>query len=181
MLNYYFRIKVFVISPKDGRFIIEIIQIKWEGPFRIEDLRALNNHETDYGIYQIYGNHFVYGENVLLYIGKANEQTFYTRITQHSYWLENHFFIYVGRLIGKTTPSYELWGNKLDAVEQLLINIHAPAYNTANINSVNVDKVGHIHILNVGEYKSLLPEVSGTRWLREEEMLTEDVYRYKEE
>ena len=64
-------------------------------------------------------------------------------------------------------------------MEQLLINIHALAYNTANINSVNVDKVGHLHILNFGKYKSLLPEVSGTRWLREEEMLTEDIYRYK--
>lgn len=48
---------------------VEVIQLKWEGPFRIEDLRSLNNYETDYGIYQIYGNHLVYGENVLLYIG----------------------------------------------------------------------------------------------------------------
>lgn len=158
---------------------VEVIQLKWEGPFRIEDLRALNNYETDYGIYQIYGNHLVYGENVLLYIGHANEQTFYTRITQHSYWLENHFIIYIGRLSGQVTPSHEIWHDKISAVDQLLIHIHAPAYNTANINSVNIDKVGHLHILNVGKYKSLLPEVSGTRWLREEEMLTEDVYRYK--
>src|SRR5699024_4002576 len=140
---------------------------------------SINNYEIDYGIYQIYGNHIVYGENVLLYIGQANEQTFYTRITQHAYWLENHFSFYIGRLIGQLTPSYEKW-HKISAAEQLLINIHAPAYNTANINSVYVDKVGHLHILNVVKYKSLLPEVSGTRWLREEEMLTEDVYRYKE-
>lgn len=53
--------------------VIEVIQIKWESPFRIDDL---NDDEIDYGIYQIYGNHLVYGENVLLYIGQANEQTF---------------------------------------------------------------------------------------------------------
>lgn len=29
---------------------VEVIQLKWEGPFRIEDLRALNNYETDYGM-----------------------------------------------------------------------------------------------------------------------------------
>ena len=160
--------------------VIEVIQIKWGGPFFIEDLKSLNDDEIDYGIYQIYGNHLVYGENVLLYIGQANEQTFFTRIRQHYYWLEDEFSFYIGRLSGQVTPSHEIWHDKISAVEQLLIHIHAPAYNTANINSVNIAKVGHLHILNVGKYKSLLPEVSGTRWLREEEMLTEDVYRYKE-
>lgn len=61
---------------------VEVIQLKCEGPFRIEDLRSLNNYETDYGIYQIYGTHLISEENVLLYIGQVNEQTFYTRITQ---------------------------------------------------------------------------------------------------
>jgi len=56
--------------------VIEVIQIKWESPFRIDDLKSLNDDEIDHGIYQIYGNHLVYGENVLLYIGQANEQTF---------------------------------------------------------------------------------------------------------
>jgi|SRR5699024_6334487 len=160
---------------------MEVIQIKWEGPFCIEDLISLNNYETDYGIYQIYGNHLVYGEHVLLYIGQANQQSFYKRLTQHADWLENHFSFYIGRLNGQITPSYDKWYEKICVAEQLLINIHAPAYNIANINSVNLDKVGHIHILNIGKYKSLLPEVSGTRWLWEEEMLTEDVYRYKDE
>lgn len=160
---------------------MEVIQIKWVGPFRIESLKSLNNDEIDYGIYQIYGNHLVYGDNVLLYIGQANEQTFYTRIMQHSYWLESHFSFFVGRLSGSVTPSHEIWHDKISAVEQLLINIHAPAYNTANISSVNEEKVGHLHILNVGEYKSLLPEVSGTRWSREAELLADEVYRYRKE
>ncbi|WP_276646020.1 hypothetical protein [Globicatella sulfidifaciens] len=160
--------------------VIEVIQIKWEGPFFIEDLKSLNNDKIDYGIYQIYGNHLVYGENVLLYIGQANEQTFFTRIRQHYYWLEDDFSFYIGRLSGQDTPSYEIWHNKISAAEQLLIHIHAPSYNTANINSVNADIVGHIHIFNIGKYKSLLPEVSGRRWLKEIEMLSDNVYRYNE-
>lgn len=56
-------------------------------------------------------------------------------------------------------------GEVISATEQLLINVHAPAYNTSIINSFNESKVGHIHILNLGEYKNFLPEVSGTRWL----------------
>src|SRR5699024_7619716 len=122
------------MNSKNELIKMEVIQIKWEGPFFIEDLKSLNNYEIDYGIYQIYGNHIVYGENVLLYIGQANEQTFYTRITQHAYWLENHFSFYIGRLIGQLTPSYEKW-HKISAAEQLLITIHAPAYNTATMNS----------------------------------------------
>lgn len=144
-------------------------------------MKTLNNDEIDYGIYQIYGNHLVYGDNVLLYIGQANEQTFYTRITQTAYWLEKHFSFYIGRISGQFTPSYEIWHDQISAAEQLLINIHAPAYNTANINSFNEDKVRNLHILNVGEYKGLLPEVSGTRWLGEDKLLAEDFYRYKEE
>lgn len=71
--------------------VIEVVQINWEGPFSIDYLKSLNNNETNYGVYQIYGNHLVYGKNVLLYIEQANEQTFYTRLTNTPYWLEDHF------------------------------------------------------------------------------------------
>ena len=68
----------------------------------------------------------------------------------------------------------------MSAAEQLLWHIHAPSYNTANINSVNANIVGHLHIFNIGKYKSLLPEVSGKRWLKEIEMLADGAYRYNE-
>ncbi|MES5869165.1 hypothetical protein [Bacillus cereus group sp. RP32] len=46
-----------------------LIQILLDGPYSITDLVKLKNEEIDYGIYQIYGNHPVYGNDVLLYIG----------------------------------------------------------------------------------------------------------------
>ena len=58
----------------------EIIHIDWDGPYRIEEINELNDEKKDYGIYQIYGTHPVYGSNVLLYIGKADQQTFGARI-----------------------------------------------------------------------------------------------------
>lgn len=163
---------------KDNR---HIVQIKWEGPFTLNELTALNNAEIDYGVYQIYGKHPVYGDNALLYIGQANQQTFCTRITQHSYWLEDDFSIYVGRLSGANTPSYDTWYDQIDLAEQLLIYVHTPAYNTMNINSINESKVEHVHVLNFGKYKGLLPEVSGLRWINELDLLSDRLYRYKEE
>lgn len=51
------------------RIKTSLIQILWDGPYSITDLVKLKNEEIDYGIYQIYGNHPVYGNDVLLYIG----------------------------------------------------------------------------------------------------------------
>jgi hypothetical protein len=39
--------------------------------------------EDDYGLYQIYAHHLVFGSGALVYIGKAQEQTFGVRIAQH--------------------------------------------------------------------------------------------------
>jgi hypothetical protein len=50
--------------------IIErIIHIEWEGPYSLSQLDTLNDLRKDYGLYQIYGHHPIYGSNVLLYIG----------------------------------------------------------------------------------------------------------------
>lgn len=153
-----------------------LIQLKWEGSYKFTDLPSLNNEETDYGIYQIYGNHTVYGDNVLLYIGQANQQTFRTRIMQHSYWFEDNFSIYVGRLSGPHTPTDDIWANEIKFVESLLIHVHSPAYNTMNINSINYSELEHIHVLNLGQYRSLLPELSGTRWISKL-YKQDDIYR----
>lgn len=114
-----------------------LIQIQWDGPYKLADLSSLKDEETDYGIYQIYGKHIVYGENVLLYIGQANQQTFGTRIMQHSYWFEDDFSIYVGRLSASNAPTDDIWEDEINLAESLLIYVHSPAYNTMNINSIN--------------------------------------------
>lgn len=155
-----------------------LITITWEGPYQRTDLSSLQNEKTDFGIYQIYGKHPVYGEHVLLYIGQANQQTFGTRIMQHSYWFEEDFSIYVGRLSGSSTPTDKIWEDEINYAESLLIYVHTPAYNTSNINSINYSKLESIHILNLGQYKNLLPELSGIRWISKLDEL-DDIYRLK--
>jgi hypothetical protein len=59
------------------------------GPFSLEEVKAFNDEDADYGIYQIYGGHVTYGSGVLVYIGKAVWQTFAVRIGQH-WWAANH-------------------------------------------------------------------------------------------
>ncbi|GAA0440689.1 hypothetical protein GCM10008983_17150 [Lentibacillus halophilus] len=155
-----------------------LIQIQWNGPYTFEDLSSLQNEETDYGIYQIYGKHIVYGENALLYIGQSNQQTFGTRIKQHSYWFEDDFSIYVGRLSGSHTSTDDIWADdEINLAESLLINVHTPAYNTMNTNTINYSKLEHVHILNLGQYKNLLPELSGIKWITKL-YHPDDIYRY---
>ena len=80
--------------------MITVIEILWDGPFKLSELKKLDSRK-DYGIYQVYGTHNISGPNTLLYIGQANQQTFYQRIEQHrNDWLNWQFSdieLYVGR------------------------------------------------------------------------------------
>lgn len=60
----------------------KIVHIQWEGLFPPSEARKFCEEATDYGVYQFYSSHAVYGKNALLYIGKASEQTFAKRIAQ---------------------------------------------------------------------------------------------------
>ena len=57
------------------------VRIKWQGSFSIEDVLMLNDENDDYGLYQIYGRHIIFGADSLLYIGMARYQTFGQRTT----------------------------------------------------------------------------------------------------
>lgn len=65
--------------------------IEWEGPFSaqtiINDFTDAGNHPyyegNDYGLYQIYGRHILYGSDALLYIGKATKRSFSVRFAEH--------------------------------------------------------------------------------------------------
>ena len=145
------------------------VSIWWEGPFSLEDIKnktKINDSDTDYGIYQIYGTHPVYGSDVLLYIGKAVKQTLADRINQEKHWWYNQnsskVEIYAGRLIGKT-PTENEWDLMIGEAEQLLIYAHRPAHNSSNINSVKEENLSKLHILNWGDHKNLLPEISSNR------------------
>lgn len=144
------------------------IHVQWEGPFSYSELSSLKNDNCDYGIYQIYASHPVYGSDVLLYIGKAERQTFGIRIAQEAWRDRNgdgdRVQIYVGRLSGHETPESEFWSEEIDLVEKLLIYSHWPAGNSQNLNNIPDEKCRNLHVLNWGNHRDLMPEVSGARW-----------------
>jgi len=161
---------------------MEIINIWWEGPFQlpeIENKTVGDDKNEDYGIYQIYGTHPVYGNNVLLYIGKADKQTFSTRLNQEQHWWSNqdakNIQIYLGRLIGETVDE-EKWSNMIGRAEQLLIYSHRPAHNSSNINSLNQENVKGTHVLNWNVFNNLLPEVSSMRIFDETNELNDNYF-----
>ena len=146
---------------------IEDIYIQWEGPLNIEDLKNLQDEKKNYGVYQIYGNHPAYGDGVLLYIGKADQQQLGTRIPQHNLedWTSdpNKLEVYIGRLLGHDTPSDEEWSKMIAVAEAILIYAHAPAYNSSGLNDVKKD-IENYQIFNFGAFRQLAPDCSGKRW-----------------
>jgi hypothetical protein len=86
-----------------------LIHVQWEGPKTWKQKNKLDGPK-DYGVYQFYGCHPVYGVDTLLYIGKASKQTFAMRLKQETDWMSHQDFeglkIYIGRLSGYYgTPS----------------------------------------------------------------------------
>jgi hypothetical protein len=168
----------------------ELIQIDWDGPFSIDNTDDLNDGKIDYGVYQIYGTHPVYGANVLLYIGKTDQQTFGDRIKQEG-WGDADYTsdykrieIYVGRFAGEMTPSDDQWSRQIDLAGRLLILAHSPGYNSRGIDgpssSVDYSDLENIHVLNWGAYKNLLPEVSGARWTNKLKGIPYTIFEYAE-
>lgn len=133
-----------------------------------EITNTLRDEYCDFGVYQIYGAHPIYGSDVLLYIGKADQQTFGIRLSQEG-WKYNQdastVTVYVGRLGGyKATPSNQIWSREIDLVERLLIVSHWLAGNSSGLNATFGEDLYPIHVLNWGQFRDLLPEVSGSRY-----------------
>ena len=104
---------------------VEIINIEWEGPLTFEEAYEKNG-SSDYGVYQYYGDHPVYGLDVLLYIGKlkitGSEKGSVSKISRME---AVKIQIYLGRIIHRKGPegwpSNEEWGRMIDQAETLLI------------------------------------------------------------
>lgn len=157
---------------------MRVIHLLWEGPYSLKQLINKSNRpddsKKDYGLYQVYGDHVVYGPGSLLYIGKACDQTFFTRLKQHADWCDEceadrlSLDVYLGRLIRQSdnqmTPSDETWSEEISHAEKLLIFSHSPAWNSSSINTVRDAEVKDRHVLNWGKRGSLLPEVTGAYW-----------------
>jgi hypothetical protein len=146
-----------------------MIHVDWEGPHPLKAVQALNR-QKDYGLYQVYVHHPVYGPGVLAYIGRASDRTFAVRVTEHEWGSgsENdpqNVEIYVGRLKGNVTPSRDQWKRDIHLAEMLLIHAHGPAYNSTHIMSCESDpEAKDVRIINWGAVRALHREVSGLVW-----------------
>ncbi len=144
-----------------------IIHIDWSGPYTLEEVSHLNG-PTDFGVYQIYGGHPVYGSGVLLYIGLDEWQTFAQRLSQHGWCHTNQdagrLEVHVGRLFGLTTPDCDTWNRYIRLAELLLIHAHRPAWNSQMELKSLEPELRRVHVVNWQRYRSLMPEVSGARW-----------------
>ena len=148
---------------------MEIIHLNWE-EYDWNDGFEQFNEKKHYGIYQVYGDHPVYGENALLYIGKAREQTYSARLSQHDDFIYTHLStfrrLHLSYFLKSDDINYDNWGESIDLVEKVLINSHCPAYNAQDVKGILDDKtIGKdVLILNWGARGKLLPEVSSLRY-----------------
>jgi hypothetical protein len=165
---------------KGGKVMASVIlHIDWEGPFEVTKvIERKIDKKKDCGIYQIYGNHPIYGKDSLLYIGETTDNTFSERFKVHKRdWLDDkdlgQISAYLGDVYKQSGEKYdekkdmmsdEEWKELVKQCEQLLIYAFGPSYNSRNKQSINEDELRELHILNWCSRAALPPEVSGDRW-----------------
>lgn len=146
------------------------IFIDWDGPYSFDELDELEDPRVDYGLYQVYGAHPLYGEEVLLYLGQTGERTFGDKLNQErAYWEAEEEFqpltVYVGRLMGPVTPNGGDWEEEMDLAHRLLVFAHVPVFNGREVAATPDDDLKKVHVVNWGSHLDLAPEVSGARYL----------------
>ena len=125
------------------------------------------DENKDYGLYQVYGDHHIYGDDTLLYIGKAVEQTFGNRMRGHPDFdacqIAKYKRLHLGYFCDLDDVSQNNWKDVIDEVEPILIKSHMPALNGVDV-KVFLDKPNtNILVFNWNERGKLLPEVSNLR------------------
>ena len=135
------------------------VRIEWEGPFSLDYVIDELNRKDDYGLYQIYGTHIIFGldseTDNLLNIGMTGPgSTFSWRFDgkkQEWIWynLEHggEISIYIARLPFMSQEEIEL-------VEALEIYWHSPPYNGSHIDSCPRRPL--LQIVNKGKRGKLL-------------------------
>jgi hypothetical protein len=147
------------------------IFIDWDGPYTLDELEELDDPRIDYGLYQVYGSHPLYGEEVLLFLGATGGgRTFGNRLAEEQgYWEAEEDFqpliFYVGRLMGVVAPSNGVWEEEMDLALRLLVFAHAPVFNAREVAAAPDDDLKRVHVVNWGQFLDLAPEVSGRRYL----------------
>lgn len=138
---------------------VHIIEIDWEGPYNMEEIKSFNS-DIDFGLYLAFGPHTIYGDNVLLYVGKAEQQTLGVRILQH---MEEDWYgteqIYVGRLGGANVSTMSDWDQSIDYAETKLIQYCLPSWNASKFNSDTIKSFGEAIIINNGLRLKAIPTI----------------------
>ena len=148
----------------------QLIHIQWEGPLRWLEVMGgpfLRDTTTDFGIYQIYGRHPIYGSDVLMYIGAAVEETLGARMASDGWVLggdPQRVTVYIGRLASDKTPDTAQWAREILLAHALLVRAHLPALNNIEWEGWPDEALQPVHVLNWGSYRDLCPELSGHRW-----------------
>lgn len=160
---------------------MEEIDIWWEGPFNQEEIidKKINEDEYDntadkIGIYQIYGTHPLYGNDVLLYIGRTKgKKGFFDRL-KNRWVIENgndaeNVTIYLGTIYSSNkTISKNEENRQIDLAEVLLIYALKPAYNSSNIQSVGKQYFEKKYLIkNMNNYRNLFPVLSSEYFLQD--------------
>ncbi len=149
----------------------EIIQIEWgkavsipKGNDRAFTLKAI---ESGKGIYAAYGDHDLYGRNVLLYIGKTVH--FDVRTKQYLDGVlskVNNLSLAYGRV---SKHPFQDESEAIGIAEQILIAALKPAYNRQNIHALGSETLSRGFIIqNLEERGSLPLEVTNYWWLPDE-------------
>jgi hypothetical protein len=145
---------------------MNVIEIDWDGPFPMEAVMAEAHAGPDYGIYQLYGTHTVFGPDSLLYLGKAQDRPFAVRMREHfedwGKWEASPVNVYLGRLGGTSAISDAEWIDQIARAESLLIYFSTPPYNSSGLKTFHSDRV--TVVLNHRRRHRLPPELSTLLW-----------------
>ena len=134
----------------------EIVTLEWKNV----NADFFNLPKTS-GIYQIYGDSPIYGQNQLLYIGKA--ANLFDRINNGHLANENSF---ITRQPNKSYRYANVESELISIVEEILIIMHKPSFNSSSlINVSDATKSSYYYIQNHGERGMLHLEVSNFYFL----------------
>jgi excinuclease UvrABC nuclease subunit len=124
-------------------------------------IEGKNEAPKEAGVYQIYGDSPIYGTNMLLYIGKADN--LYNRIQLgHLANEESHIMRQPNISFRYATTNISL--NHI--AEEILIVMHKPSFNAMSIGNINnKSKEFPIYIQNFGERGMLNLEVTNIHFL----------------
>lgn len=124
------------------------IVIEWSKRYAINDINECDYDKANV-LYQLYGDHHVYGRDTLLYIGISIHAD--NRMRQHL----NGVFGYVHNLsvsFGKIECYNDKLEMNLEVPESILIACHKPSYNKEFIHDVSQKAKQHkIIIINNGD------------------------------